>query len=105
MNNGDVRLIKGEWLSVIFLILIQMGVTIWWSSAINTRVDQLEVQANKGSRFTASDGMRLGLAFDVEQRAQRELLESHIMRTEPMIAEIHDYVVEDKIRLQFHGLP
>ena len=101
MNNCDVKTIKGEWLSVIFLILVQMGVSIWWAASTDARVAHLESQANKGSRFTASDGIRMGLAFDVEQRAQRVLLQDHIDRTEPMLIEIHDYVLEDKIRRQY----
>ena len=98
MDNGDAKTIKGEWLSVIFLILLQMGISIWWAAKVDERVKHLESQANKGSRFTAGDGIRLGLAFDVEQRAQRQLLQDHIDRTEPILIEIHDYVIEDRIK-------
>ena len=89
MDNSDVKTIKGEWLSVIFLILLQSAIIVWWAAKTDARVAHLESQSALGERFTAQDGKIL--ANDIIHI--QYLFDRHANRTEPKIDDIHNAVL------------
>ena len=94
MNDQEqqsLRTIKGEWLTVIVMFMVQSGAAIWWAADIAGRVENLEYHASKGERFTADDGR----VIDTKIEHVREIFSAHINRTEPKIDEIHSKIINN----------
>ena len=69
--------VKAEFLSVIFLILLQLGGGLWWASAMSTRVQNLETILNRADRFTSQDGALLAQRIEHNSNSISELKEFH----------------------------
>ena len=93
MESNDVKTIKGEWLSVSILVMINITGTIWWAATTESRLSYLEGEAEQGDRFTMAHGEKL----ESEIMHNRDIFNRHALRTEPKIDAIHSAIM-DKYR-------
>lgn len=67
---------------------------------INVRIGYLEIEKNKGGRFTAAEAEAKFDLIDSDIRHIQNMFDRHANRTEPKIDEIHNAIMNDIIKRQ-----
>lgn len=70
VGQRQLRKISLEFVSIMFTLLLQLAIIIWWASGITTRVDSIEANRNTAAQGAVRD-IQIGMLMKIAEENSR----------------------------------